>query len=91
MEHQIREYEREKEDQIRKLENTVKQLLAGKTVTVFVPVRRLWVYFNKSVKLTMLYMCGLILVRRVSYSYIYTASYYEYVSVGDLSFSSVTY
>ena len=63
MEREIREYEREKEDQIRKLENTVKQLLAGKKVTVFVPVRRLWVYFNKSVKLShAVYACGLILV-----------------------------
>ena len=35
-EDRIREHEREKEDQIRELECTVKQLLAGKTVTVFV-------------------------------------------------------
>ena len=35
-EDRIREHEREKEDQIRELECTVKQLLAGKTVTVLV-------------------------------------------------------
>ena len=50
-EDRIREHEREKEDQIRELECTVKQLLAGKTVTVFV-LRRLWVYSNNSIKFT---------------------------------------
>ena len=43
---------REMEDQIRESEYTVKQLLAG---TVFV-LRRLWVYSNNSVKLTMLFV-----------------------------------